>query len=205
MHILILNGSPRNKGNSEFITNLMQEEFLKKSYQVDVINVGKNNIRGCLACHYCRENHNCVIDDLVNQVAPIFKKTDALIMITPVYYAMPNGNLISFLQRLFYSTSFDKRMKVGASVAIARRAGTTFALDCLNKFFTITEMPIASSFYWNNAFGLNKGEVQFDEEGISNVKELINNVDFLVKSIAKGKKEKLLDDKVPHLVTNFMR
>ncbi len=205
MNILILNGSARKNGNSEHITNLLKSEFEKKDYHVDTIEVGRANIRGCLDCAYCYQHAKCAIDDLVNQTAPLFDNADALIVVTPVYYAMPNGNLISFMQRLFYSTHFDKRMKVGASIAIARRAGTTFALDCLNKFFTITEMPVASSFYWNNVFGRDKGEVKYDKEGLSNIYELINNVDFLVKSIAKGKEEILLDEKVSHQVTNFIR
>ena len=164
------------------------------------------NIRGCLACGACHSDRgNCVINDIVNELAVDFEECDGLVVASPVYYASANGSLISLLDRLFYSTSFDKRMKVGASVAVARRGGCSATFDLLNKYFTISGMPIASSQYWNSVHGGTPGEANEDEEGLQTMRTLAHNMTFLMRSIELGKKEFGLPEKESPKRTNFIR
>lgn len=205
MKALLINGSPHANGNTALALKEIEKVFTDNGIEVETIQVGSKDIRGCIGCGKCSREGKCVFDDLVNGVAPKFEEADCLILGSPVYYASPNGTLISFLDRLFYSTSFDKRMKVGAAVVVARRGGTTASFDVLNKYFMISGMPVVSGQYWNILHGGSQGEVVQDEEGMQNMRTLANNAVFLMKSIALGKKEFDLPEKEPTKWTNFIR
>ena len=205
MKVLVINGSPHAKGNTSLAINEMVKIFDAEGVEVNVVQVGNKAIRGCVACGHCFKTGQCVFKDIVNETAPLFEQADGLIVATPVYYASANGTLISFLDRLFFSTHFDKRMKVGASIAIARRAGTTATFDELNKYFTISQMPIASSQYWNNAFGLEQGQAAQDAEGLQTMRILARNMIFLMKSISLGKEKFGLPEKEEQVFTHFIR
>lgn len=206
MKVLILNGSPKPAGNTAFALGLMEEVFLQSGVEVETIQVGSQPIRGCIGCGSCYKSHKCVFDDLVNEVAQKLEQADAVIIGSPVYYAAPNGTLISFLDRLFYSTSnMDKRFKVGAAVVCARRGGCTAAMDVLNKYFSISSMPIASSTYWNQIHGAKAGEAKQDAEGIRTMRNLAKNIVFLIESIRLGKQEQELPELEAKVMTNFIR
>ena len=205
MKVLLINGSPKPNGNTAFALNQMAEVFAAEGIETETIQVGAREIRGCIGCGKCYRSGKCVFDDLVNEVAPKLEAADGIVVGSPVYYASPNGTLISFLDRLFYSTHFDKRMKVGASVVCARRGGCTAAMDVLNKYFTISQMPVASSCYWNMIHGGVPGEAQQDAEGIRTVRTLAKNMAFLMRSIAREKEEKGLPEPEPVAFTNFIR
>ena len=189
MKVLLLNGSPRENGNTSIALNEMVQVFNKNEIETEVISVGKEQIKGCQACKACRKLGKCVIDDIVNEVAERLKESDGFVIGSPVYFASANGTLVSLLDRLFYSINYDTKMKVGASVAVARRGGCSATFDELNKYFTISGMPVASSQYWNSVHGQNIGEAEGDLEGLQTMRELANNMSFLIKAIALGKKE----------------
>ena len=206
MKVLIINGSPRANGNTAVALEEMSKIFQNNQIEVDYIQVGNMDIRGCIACAACHNGRdNCVIDDIVNELAPRFKECDGMVIASPVYYANANATLIALLDRLFYSTSFDKRMKVGASVAVARRGGCSATFDQLNKYFTISGMPIASSQYWNSVHGGAKGEAIEDLEGLQTMRTLARNMVFLMKSIELGKEKFGLPEKEKPERTNFIR
>ena len=205
MKVLMINGSPRSNSNTGLALNEMVKIFDKENIEHEIIQIGNKDIRGCLACNYCYKNGKCVVDDIVNEVALKFKEADALVVGTPVYYAGTNGTVVSFLDRLFYSSNFDKTMKVGAAVAIARRGGCTTALDEINRYFSISGMPICASQYWNMAYGRKVGEASLDEEGMQIMRTLANDMVFLMKSIALGKEKYGLPIKEKHVSTNFIR
>ena len=205
MKVLMINGSPRSNGNTFVALSEMKKIFEEEGVEVELIQVGNKPIRGCIACATCRKNGKCVFDDEVNVVAEKFKDADGLIVGSPVYYASPNATLIAFLDRLFYSTAFDKTMKVGASVAVARRGGTTATFDVLNKYFTISGMPIASGQYWNGVHGASVCEALQDGEGLQQMRTLARNFSFLLKSIKLGKEKYGLPKKENKVVTNFIR
>ena len=205
MKVLILNGSPRANGNTARAISELEKTFADEKIETEIVHVGNKDIRGCLSCFYCYKNGKCVHDDIVNQIAKKFEECDGLIVASPVYYASPNGTLVSCLDRLFYSTHFDKRMKVGASVAVARRGGCSATFDMLNKYFTISGMPIASSQYWNSVHGAKAGQAEEDFEGLQTMRTLAKNMSFLMKSIALGKKEFGLPEKEEKISTNFIR
>ena len=205
MKVLILNGSARKGGNTERAIEELVKVFDKNGVETEIIDIGSKDIRGCLGCKTCEKTCKCVIDDIVNETAPKFEECDGLIAATPVYYASANGTLISFLDRLFFSSRFDKRMKVGASVVIARRGGCTSTFDELNKYFTIAGMPVASSQYWNMVYGRERGEAEGDLEGLQTMRVLAENMTFLMKSIALGKKEYGLPEEEPWTPTHFIR
>ena len=205
MKALFINGSPRKDSNTMIAFNEIIKEFEKENIEYEIIDVGNKDIRGCMACGYCHTHGKCVFNDLVNEAAEKFEKADALIIGSPVYYGSANGSLISFLDRLFYSSNFDKRMKVGASVVVARRGGLSATFDELNKYFTITQMPIASSSYWNQIHGCEKGEAKFDEEGLLIMRNLGRNIIFLMRSIELGKEKYGLPEKEKAVFTNFIR
>lgn len=206
MKVLMINGSPHAKGNTRIALDEMIKIFDQEGIETEIIQVGQKDIRGCIACMTCKKGANqCVFDDIVNEVAQKFEQCDGLVVGTPVYYGSANSTLISFLTRLFYSTSFDKTMKVGASVVVARRGGISATYDEINKFFAISGMPIASSQYWNAIHGREIGEVQEDLEGLQTMRVLARNVAFLVKSIHDGKEKYGLPDKEPFHATNFIR
>ncbi len=205
MKVLMLNGSPRPQGNTELVLHEMEQVFKENGIETETVQVGSREIRGCIACGSCFESGKCVFDDLVNETAPKFEAADGLVIASPVYYASANGTLISFLDRLFYSTGFDKTMKVGASVAVARRGGLSATFDELNKYFTISNMPVASSQYWNSAHGREKGEAAKDEEGLQTMRTLARNMSFLIKSIQLGKEKYGLPEKEAWRPTHFIR
>lgn len=195
MKVLMINGSPRTNGNIAVAFEEMTGVFEKEGIEVELYQIGKKDIRGCIACETCRKTGKCVFDDIVNELAVKFKEADGLVIGSPVYYGSANGTLMSALQRLFYSTHFDKSFKVGASVVSARRSGCTATFDELNKFFTLSNMPVATSQYWNNIYGLEAGEAKVDEEGCQVMRVLARNMVFLMKSIEAGKKDIGLPEK----------
>lgn len=205
MKVLLINGSPKAKGNTAYALSQMAEVFADEGIEVQTIQVGNKDIRGCVACGGCAKAGKCVFDDAVNEAAEAFREADGLVLASPVYYASANATLVAFADRLFYSTRFDKRMKVGASVVVARRGGCSAAFDELNKYFTISGMPVASSRYWNSVHGGIPGEAAQDLEGIATVRELSKNMAFLMKSIALGKEQFGLPEPEPAARTNFIR
>ena len=205
MQVLMINGSPRVEGNTSIALHEMEKIFHEEGIQTEILQVGNKAIRGCIACNSCAKNGKCVFDDLVNETAPKFETCDGLIIASPVYYASANGTLISFLDRLFYSAPFDKTMKVGACVVTARRGGLSATFDELNKYFTISGMPVASGQYWNSIHGLAEGDAKQDEEGLQGMRTLARNMTFLMKSIALGKEKYGIPEKEPFRRTNFIR
>lgn len=205
MKVLLINGSPHAKGSTYTALHEMEKVFAENGIETEIFHVGNQDIRGCIACRSCRKNGKCVFDDAVNEAAAKFEACDGLVVGSPVYYASANGTLIAFLDRLFYSTGFDKTMKVGAGVASARRGGITSTFDELNKYFTITGMPVASGQYWNGIHGNDAGEAVQDEEGMQMIRTLARNMAFLMKSIALGKEKYGLPEKEPVKRTNFIR
>ena len=205
LKVLMLNGSPRENGNIALAFHEMEQVFEAQGVEYENILLGRNDIRGCIACETCRKNHKCVFNDIVNELAVKFEVADGLVIGSPVYYGSANGTVMSALQRLFYSTSFDKSLKVGASVVSARRSGCTATFDELNKFFTLSNMPIATSQYWNNIYGWFPGEGKEDAEGMQVMRVLARNMVFLMKSIAMGKENIGLPDTENRVWTNFTR
>lgn len=205
MKVLMINGSPRVHGNTYIALNEMEKVFNNSGIETEIIHVGNKDIRGCIACASCTETGKCVFDDIVNETAEKFEKCDGLVVGSPVYYASANATLVAFLTRLFYSTHFDKTMKVGAAVVAARRGGLSATFDELNKFFTISGMPVASSQYWNSIHGREAGEASQDAEGLQSMRTLANNMTFLMKSIALGKENFGLPEKEPFQRMNFIR
>lgn len=205
MKVLMLNGSPHQSGNTAIALKEMEAVFEKEGIETEIVNVGNQAIRGCIACYHCMEHGKCVFDDIVNELAAKFEECDGLVVGSPVYYAGANATLTALLTRLFYSTGFDKRMKVGAAVVVARRGGLSSTFDELNKFFTISGMPVASSQYWNSIHGRDPGEANQDEEGLQTMRALATNMSFLMKSIALGKEKYGMPEQEPWIATNFVR
>lgn len=203
--VLMLNGSPKENGNIALAFNEMGKIFEENNVDFEILQLGKKDIRGCIACGSCSNTGKCVFNDAVNEIAAKFEEADGLVVGSPVYYGSANGTLMSALQRLFYSSPFDKSLKVGASVVCARRSGCTSTFDELNKFFTISNMPVATSQYWNNIYGGSDGEAALDEEGKQVMRVLARNMVFLMESIALGKEKMGLPKKEDHLWTNFIR
>lgn len=205
MKVLLINGSPNKNGCTNTALSIVAETLNKNNIETEIIHVGNKPIRGCISCGKCSETGKCVFDDMVNEVAEKFKDCDGIVVGSPVYYASANGTLISFLDRLFYSSSaVDKTMKVGAAVVSARRAGTTATFDELNKYFTINNMPVAPSQYWNMVHGFTPEDVYADKEGCQIMRTLGNNMAFLIKSIELGKKTYGLPEKEERISTNFI-
>lgn len=205
MKVLMLNGSPRKNGNTSLALKEMQRVFAEEGVESEIVQVGNQAVRGCIACNRCAELGRCVFDDAVNALAPKLEEADGLVVATPVYYASANATLIAVLDRLFYSTGFDKTMKVGASVVCARRGGCSATFDELNKYFTISGMPVAASQYWNCIHGRAAGDAEKDEEGKQTMRVLARNMTFLMKSIALGKEKLGLPKTEEHVWTHFIR
>ena len=205
LKVLMLNGSPRVNGNTGIALREMEKIFEENGIAVETVQIGNKDIRGCIACGSCYEKGKCVFDDMVNELAPKFEEADGLVVASPVYYASANATLIACLDRLFYSTHFDKTMKVGASVVCARRGGCSATFDELNKYFTISNMPVASSQYWNSVHGREQGEAREDAEGLQTMRTLARNMAFLMKSIALGKEKYGLPEQEIQQPTNFIR
>ena len=205
MKVLMLNGSPRPEGNTSAALREMERIFQTEGVETEIIQVGGMDIRGCVACGACAKLGKCAFDDIVNELASKFESCDGMVVGSPVYYASANATLVALLTRLFYSTPFDKTMKVGAGVVVARRGGLSSTFDELNKFFTISGMPVASGQYWNSVHGRLPGEAAQDAEGLQTMRTLARNMAFLMKSIALGKEQYGLPEKEPRQVTNFIR
>lgn len=205
MKVLMINGSPRAEGNTYVALREMEKIFKEEGIETEILQIGNKAVRGCIACGSCAKNGKCVFDDAVNEAAPKFAECNGLVVGSPVYYASANATLIAFLDRLFYSTGFDKTMKVGASVVAARRGGLSATFDELNKYFTISGMPVASSQYWNSIHGRTPGEAAKDGEGLQTMRVLAGNMAFLMKSIALGKEKYGLPKKEERVSTHFIR
>ena len=205
MKVLLINGSPRANGNTALALREMEKVFHDQGIGTELIHIGNQAIRGCAACGACGKKGKCVFDDTVNAVAPKFEAADGIVVGSPVYYAGPNATVTAFLDRLFYSTSFDKTMKVGAAAVVCRRGGASATFDRLNKYFTISGMPVASSRYWNSVHGMAPGEAAQDEEGLRTMRTLARNMAFLMKSIALGKEAFGLPGAEQGPFTNFIR
>ena len=206
MKVLMLNGSPKANGNTATALEEMAKTFREEGVEVEILHVGNQPIRGCIACGQCFKLGKCVFDDLVNEVAPKLAEADGLVLGSPVYYASANATLMAFVQRLFYSTfKVNKTMKVGASICVARRGGLSATYDEMNKFFGISGMPIASGQYWNSLHGSAPGQAAQDEEGMQGMRTLARNMTFLMKSIALGKEAYGIPEKERGIFTNFIR
>lgn len=188
--VLLLNGSPHSKGCTATALEEMISVFEKEGIETELIQVGSHDIRGCIGCGKCRENKKCVFDDLVNEVAVKFAEADGLVVGSPVYYGSPNGTILAFMDRLFYSTGhIPKQMKVGAAVVSARRGGNTASFDALNKYFTISAMPVAAGTYWNQVHGFKAEDVKKDLEGLQTLRNLARNMVFMIKAFADAKEK----------------
>ena len=206
MKVLMINGSPHLNGNTSIALKELEKTFSALGVETEIVNLGTQAVRGCIACYKCMENGQCVFDDIVNKTAPKFAEADGLIIASPVYYASANATLVAFLQRLFFSTrNIKKLMKVGASVTVCRRGGASATFDELNKFFTINNMPIVSSQYWNSVHGRNPGEAAQDTEGLQTMRTLARNMTFLMQSIELGKQTYGLPQNEELTLTNFIR
>lgn len=205
MKVLAINGSPRVQGNTSLALDEMGKIFAEEGIEFETVQIGMRDVRGCIACNRCGELGKCVFEDVVNELASKFEAADGLVVASPVYYASANATLIACLDRLFYSTQFDKSMKVGASIVCARRGGCSATFDELNKYFTISNMPIASSQYWNSVHGRLSGEAVLDEEGMQTMRTLARNMSFLIKSIALGKEKYGLPKREELLRTHYIR
>ena len=205
MKVLMINGSPRPNGNTAVALREMETVFKAEGIETEIVQIGNKAIRGCIACGRCAEKGRCVFDDAVNEIAPKFEACDGLVVGSPVYFASANATLVAFLTRLFFSTPFDKTMKVGAAVAVARRGGLSATFDELNKFFTISGMPVASSQYWNSVHGREPGQAAQDAEGLQTMRTLARNMTFLMRSIQLGKEKYGLPEREPPQRTNFIR
>ena len=201
--VLILNGSPKPGGCTATALDEMVRVFNEEGIETEVVQVGSKAVRGCAACGYCMEHGKCVFDDLVNETAPKFEEADGLIVGSPVYYGSPNGAILSFMDRLFYSTHFDKHMKVGAAVVSARRGGNSASFDVLNKYFSISGMPIATSTYWNQVHGFTAEDVKKDLEGLQTMRNLARNMAFMIKAIADAKEKYGMPAQEDEVFTSF--
>lgn len=205
MKVILINGSPNSKGCTYTALEEVSTTLQKEGIETEIIHVGNKNLRGCIGCRQCKTTGKCVFNDLVNEVAPKFATCDGIVIGSPVYFASANGTLVSFMDRLFYSATVDKTMKVGAAVVSARRGGNSATFDQLNKYFTISNMPVASSQYWNMVHGYTPEDVKSDLEGMQTMRTLGRNMAFLIKSIQLGKEEFGLPEKEEHVFTNFIR
>ena len=205
MKVLLINGSPRKDGNTAIALNEMIKVFESQGIETELLHIGGKDIRGCIACGKCRQLGHCVFDDIVVQASQKLAEADGLVVGSPVYYASANGTVVSFMDRLFYSNSADLRMKVGAAVSVARRGGQTTTFDQLNKYFTISGMPVASGQYWNGVHGAAPGEAENDSEGLQQMRTLAANMAFLMKSIALGKEKFGLPENEKPQRMNFIR
>ena len=205
MKVLMINGSPRKDGNTTIALNEMVRIFEEEGVETEVVQVGNLPVRGCIACNTCQTKGKCVFDDVVNELALKFEEADGLVIASPVYYASANGTLIATLDRLFYSTSFDRTMKVGASIAVARRGGCSATFDVLNKYLMNCGMAVATSQYWNSIHGRAQGEAEQDLEGLQTMRVLARNMVFLMNSIALGKEKYGFPAKEEWMPTHFIR
>lgn len=203
MKVLLINGSPNQKGCTYTALTEVADTLNHEGIETELIHVGNKNLRGCIGCRRCKQTGKCVFNDLVNEVAEKFAKCDGIVIGSPVYFASANGTLVSFIDRLFYSSLFDKTMKVGAAVVSCRRGGASATFDELNKYFTISQMPVVSSQYWNSVHGYTPEDVKNDKEGMQTMRTLGKNMAFLIKSIQLGKEKFGLPEKEEPVHTHF--
>lgn len=204
MRVLLLNGSPHADGCTAAALKEMISVFEAEGVETDLVHVGNKAVRGCVSCGSCSRNGKCIFDtDPVNETAKIFEQADGLVVGSPVYYGSPNGSIISFMDRLFYSTPFSKHMKVGAAVVSCRRGGNTASFDALNKYFTISGMPVASSTYWNQVHGFTAEDVKKDLEGLQTMRNLARNMTFMMKAISDAKQKYGLPEVEKAAFTSF--
>ena len=205
MKILLINGSAHEKGTTYAALCEAEKLLNKEGIETEILHIGSSGVKGCSVCLGCKDGSGCVINDSVNEAAKKLKEADGIIVGSPVYYASPSGNLIAFLDRLFFSSKYDKTMKVGAAVVVARRGGLSASFDVINKYFAISGMPIATSTYWNQVHGSNGDDAALDEEGMQTMRNLARNMAFMVKSIALGKEKYGLPEKETGAKTSFIR
>lgn len=205
MKVLVINGSPHLSGCTDRALREVEKTLAECGIETERVNIGNKDVRGCIGCNFCRQHGRCVFNDIVNETAPLFEACDGMIVGSPVYYAGCNGQALAFLDRLFYSTSgrFDKTMKIGAAVVSSRRAGSTSAFDEINKYFTISAMPVVSSTYWNEVHGFTAEDVEADLEGLQTMRNLARNMSFLIKAIAAAKKVDGVPDQERASFTSF--
>ena len=202
--VLLLNGSPHAHGCTAAALEEMMKVFSAEGIETELVQVGGQAVRGCVSCNACSKLGRCVLnDDLVNRTAPKLEAADGLVIGSPVYYGSPNGTILAFLDRLFYSTPFSKHMKVGAAVVSCRRGGNTASFDVLNKYFTISGMPVASSTYWNQVHGFTAEDVKKDLEGLQTMRNLARNMAFLIRAIADAKQTRGLPEVERGAFTSF--
>ena len=202
-NVLLVNGSPHIHGCTATALEEMMKTFREEGVETELVHIGNKAVRGCVSCNRCSELGRCIFDDAVNEIAPKFKEADGLVVGSPVYYGSPNGTLLSFLDRLFYSTPFPKHGKVGAAVVSCRRGGNTASFDVLNKYFTISSMPVASSTYWNQVHGFTAEDVKKDLEGLQTMRNLARNMAFLIRAIADAKEKYGLPELERSFFTSF--
>ena len=205
MKVLLINGSPQPKGCIATAFSIAAEEFAAAGVESEVVQVGNKDVRGCIACGRCAELGKCTFDDIVNECAPKLAEADGLIIGSPVYYGNPNGTLLSFMQRLFYSSGVDLRMKVGASIVSCRRGGNSATFEALNQFFGISGMPTVPSTYWNDVHGYTGEDVYTDEEGVQTIRNLARNMTFMMRAIADGADAYGIPERNKEIFTNFIR
>ena len=203
MKVLVLNGSPHPHGCTATALDEVIRTLNAEGIETELMQIGREEIRGCSACHYCETHEGCVVDDKVNDAAKKFEEADGLLIGSPVYYGSPNGTILAFLDRLFYSTGFSKQMKVGAAVVSCRRGGNTASFDVLNKYFTISGMPVASSTYWNQVHGFTAEDVKKDLEGLQTMRNLGRNMAFMIKAVADAKERYGLPEEEHDSFTSF--
>lgn len=206
MKVLVINGSPELHGCTDRALKEVEGVLASEGIETVRVDVGVRDVRGCIACRTCRKNNKCIFNDIVNETAPVFAECDGILIGSPVYYAGCNGQLLAFLDRLFYSTAtaFDKTMKVGAAVLSSRRAGSTSAFDEINKYFTISSMPVVSSTYWNEVHGYTPADVERDREGLQTMRNLGRNMAFLIKAIAAAREKDGVPEQERKVFTNFL-
>lgn len=204
MKVLLINGSPKKQGNTFLALSEVATALEKEGVDTQIINIGTKAVQGCIACNKCSELGRCVFnDELYDKIRESLEEADGLIIGSPVFYAGPNGSLCAVLDRVFYSCSGLLKYKPGASVAVARRGGTSTTFDRLNKYFTILNMPVVSSQYWNNVHGRLPGEAAQDAEGLQIMRTLGRNMAWLLKNIKAGGVP--VPEAEERQVTNFIR
>ena len=202
--VLLLNGSPHAKGCTATALEEMIGTFEEEGIETELIQVGGKDIRGCTACRRCGELGRCVFDDLVNETARKLEAADGLVVGSPVYYGSPNGTILSFLDRLFYSAGGSSmHLKVGAAVVSCRRGGNTASFDVLNKYFSISGMAIATSTYWNQVHGFTAEDVKKDLEGLQTMRNLARNMAFMIRAIADAREKYAVPEMEHSAFTSF--
>ena len=203
MKVLLINGSPDRKGCISTALKEAAKILNEEGIETEEIVVGNKDVRGCIGCRSCAKTGKCVFNDIVNETAPKLAEADGMIVGTPVYYGNPNGTVLSFLQRLFFSCGLDLHMKVGASVVSCRRGGNSATFEAVNQFFGISGMPIASSTYWNMTHGFTPDDVRKDKEGLQTMRNLARNMAFMIKAIKDAENKYGLPEVENTVYTSF--